>query len=68
MALFGTSPSPALAASHSRETEVLNAQSKDKKDKKDDKSDEKQSKQEREYLKMKRFSEQEYQKDPGFRE
>jgi hypothetical protein len=41
---------------------------KDKDKDKKDKSEDKQSKQEREYLKMKRFSEQEYQKDPAFRD
>lgn len=68
LALLVTSPSLSLAVPRSGKTEAPSAQSKDKKDKKEDKSDERQSKQEREYLKMKRFSEQEYQKDPGFRE
>lgn len=68
LALLVTSPSLSLAVPRSGKTEAPSAQSKDKKDKKDDKSDEKQSKQERRYLDMKRFSEQEYQKDPGFRE
>ena len=60
-----------LARPHADDKTTTGAQNKDKdkKDKKEEKAaEEKQSKQEREYLKMKRYSEQEYQKDPAFRE
>lgn len=68
LALLMSSPISTLARSRSNSSSLQAVQGKEKKEKRDDKSDEKQSKQEREFLKMKRFSEQEYQKDSAFRE
>ena len=69
IALVLLAGAPSLTIARSFGSNSQDKESRDKKDKKDDKDDkDKPTKSEREYQKIRQFSEEQYAKDPGFRD